>query len=206
MAGDENMHDTHETLTEEQAGRMLAEMNDVIRAGEEMRKLRAEMIKLLVGLGWTQDKIAQLTDMSQPAVSKQVTKHRADGPPPPMDIALDQQDIPWLEGRLWGLAEEISRTLHEAAHCTSSIHALARGKKRFTPQNVDALRRLIEEDLRHHRARLPTGHQDAYDRISRGLDVPSKTTRTTATTASGPAALRRTLARRIQRDRLGGDV
>jgi hypothetical protein len=168
-----------------------------------MRKLRSEMIRVLVGIGWTQDKIAQLTDMSQPAVSKQVTKYRADGTPPPMELALDQQDIPWLEGRLWGLAEEISRALDEAARCTPCVHALARGKKRFTPQNVDALRRLIEEDLRLDRARLPSGHRDAYDHISRGLDVPTKKTTTTTT---GPSALRRTLARQIQRDRLNDDA
>lgn len=55
-------------------------MNEVIRAGEEMRKLRTEMIRVLAGLGWTQDRIARLADMSQPAVSKQAAKHRPDEP------------------------------------------------------------------------------------------------------------------------------
>src|SRR5690242_20158850 len=65
-------------LTEAQVERMFADMNDVIRAGEEMRRLRAEMIRLFADLGWTQDRIARLTGMSQPAVSKQVTKHKGD--------------------------------------------------------------------------------------------------------------------------------
>lgn len=52
------------TLTEEQAERMLAGMNEVIRAGEEMRKLRSGMIKVFAGFGWTQERIAQLTEMS----------------------------------------------------------------------------------------------------------------------------------------------
>jgi hypothetical protein len=199
MAGEENAHQNPEALTEEQAERMLATMNDVIRAGEEMRKLRAEMIKLFVGFGWTQDRIAQLTDMSQPAVSKQVTKCKMGDPLPPMRLSLDQHDVPWLEGRLWGLAEEISETF-DTARCTRYVNAIARGKKRFTPQNVDELRRLLEEDLMLHQAEMPGSYQDAYDEISRGLDIPAKVT----TTAS--ASVRRTLAYQIQRDQLRGDA
>ncbi|MET8325724.1 sigma-70 family RNA polymerase sigma factor [Streptomyces sp. NPDC005181] len=200
MAGEENTHQNPETLTEEQAGRMLADMNDVIRAGEEMRKLRTEMIKLFAGFGWTQDRIAQLTGMSQPAVSKQVTKCRSCAPLPPTRLSLDQHDAPWLEGRLWGLAEEISETFYDSARCTRYVDAIARGKKRFTPQNVDELRRLVEEDLMLHQEEIPGSYRDAYDKISRGLDVPAKVT----TTAS--ASVRRALAHRIQRDRLRGDA
>lgn len=183
-----------EPLTEAQAERMFADMNDVIRAGEEMRGLRAEMIRLFADLGWTQDRIARLTGMSQPAVSKQVTKHKGDDPSPPPRLALDRHDTPWLEGRLWGLAEEISETLHDAAHCTRYVNAVARGRKHFTPQNVDELRRLVEEDLRLHRTALPDGHRHAYDEISRALDLPVPPGATTES-----ASVRRTLARQIQR-------
>lgn len=189
---------------------MLAGMNDVIRAGEEMRKLRAEMIKLFVGFGWTQDRIARLTDMSQPAVSKQVTKYRSADPAPPVDLSLDQHDVPWLEGRLWGLAEDLSETYPDTARCTRCVGALARGKKRFTPENVDELRRLVEEDLRLH-ATEPAGgraggsHRSAYDEISRGLDLPA-TPDTAQTAPTAPASVRRALAHRIQRDRLRGDA
>ncbi|MDT0549219.1 MULTISPECIES: sigma-70 family RNA polymerase sigma factor [Streptomyces] len=196
MAGEESTDRIPEALTEEQAGRMLSAMNEVIRAGEEMRKLRAEMIKVLVGFGWTQDRIARLTDMSQPAVSKQVAKYRAGDPPPPVTLSLDQRDIPWLEGRLWGLAEEISETFYDTARCTRYVNAIARGRKRFTPENVDELRRLVEEDLRTHQPELPSGYRAAYDEISRALDLPSGAT----TTAS--ASVRRALAHQIQRDRL----
>ncbi|MCX5141760.1 sigma-70 family RNA polymerase sigma factor [Streptomyces sp. NBC_00338] len=187
-------------LTEEQAGRMFAGMNDVIRAGEEMRRLRAEMIQVLTGFGWTQERIARLTDMSQPAVSKQVAKYRDAGPGPSMDVSLGQHDLPWLEGRLWGLAEDLSETYDGAARCTPCVGALARGKKRFTERTVDELRRLVEEDLRLHAAELPAGHREAYDEISRGLDVPAGT----ATAPAGSASVRRALAHRIQRDRLRG--
>ncbi|WP_406094270.1 sigma-70 family RNA polymerase sigma factor [Streptomyces sp. NBC_01013] len=197
MAAGENTRQSA-TLTEEQAERLLAGMNEVIRAGEEMRKLRTEMIKVFVGFGWTQERIARLTDMSQPAVSKQVTKYRDADSTPPMDVSLDQHDAPWLEGRLWGLAEDLSETYAETARCTRSVGALARGKKRFTPENVDELRRLVEEDLRLHAATLPAAHRSAYDEISRGLDVPSR--RDAAPT--GTASVRRALAHRIQRDRL----
>jgi hypothetical protein len=190
-----NHHVASEELTEERAARMLAGMNEVIRAGEEMRKLRAEMIQIFVGLGWTQDKIAQLTDMSQPAVSKQVTRYRSSDAPPPMELSLDQHDIPWLEGRLWGLAEEISETLDGTAHCTRYVDSLARGRRRFTPRNVDELRRHVEEDLRE--AELPGSYRRAYDQISRGLDVPSRSTAST-----GSASARRTLAYHLQRDHL----
>lgn len=196
MAGEESRHQTPETLTEAQAERIFAGMNEVIRAGEEMRRLRAEMILVLAGLGWTQERIAQLAEMSQPAVSKQMAKRMGDELRAPVEVSLDQHDVPWLEGRLWGLAEEISKTLDEAAHCTRCINALSRGKKRFTPQNVDELRRLVEEDLRRYRAELPGGHQAAYDEISRGLDLPS--TGTAATSAS----VRRSIARQIQVDLL----
>ncbi len=181
---------------------MLAGMNEVIRAGEEMRGLRTEMIKVFVGFGWTQDRIARLTDMSQPAVSKQVAKYKSDEPSPPIGLGIDQYDTPWLEGRLWGLAEEVSETLDDAAHCTRAVDALSRGRKRFTPRNVDELRRRLEEDLRRHRARLPAAHQAAYDEISRALDVPPKG----AATAAGSPSVRRALAHRIQRDRLHGDA
>jgi hypothetical protein len=200
MAGERNTRQTPEALTEEQAERMLATMNEVIRAGDEMRKLRAEMITLFAGFGWTQDKIARLTDMSQPAVSKQVAKHKKDSPQLPMGLSLDQHDTPWLEGRLWGLAEEISETFYDTARCTRYVNAVARGKKRFTPQNVDELRRLVEADLMLHQAEMPGSYRDAYDEISRGLDIPAKA----ATTAS--ASVRRTLAHRIQRDRLRGET
>jgi hypothetical protein len=50
---------------------------------------------------------------------------------------------------------------------------------------------------------MPGSYQDAYDEISRGLDIPAKVT-TTTTTAS--ASVRRTLARQIQCDQLRGDV
>jgi hypothetical protein len=210
MAGEESTYRIPEALTEEQAGRMLADMNEVIRAGEEMRKLRAEMIKLFIGFGWTQDRIARLAAMSQPAVSKQMAKYRPDDDPtPPMELSLDQYDTPWLEGRLWALAEEISETLSDTARCSRYVNAVARGKKRFTPENVDELRRLVEEDLRLHREALPGGYRDAYDRISRGLDLPAKPAATPAATtpaaATASASVRRTLAHRIQRDRLRDD-
>lgn len=204
MEGEESTRRSPEALTEEQAGRMLAGMNEVIRAGEEMRRLRAEMIKLFAGFGWTQEKIARLTDVSQPAVSKQVTKYRADGPRPPMSLSLGQRDAPWLEGRLWALAEEISETLDDTARCTRHVNAIARGRKRFTPQGVDELRRLVEEDFRLHGARLPGGHREAYDEISRGLDLPEKAPGKTP--VEGSASVRRALARQIQRDRLRGDT
>lgn len=210
MAGNEDTYEGSAALTEGQAERMLAGMNEVIRAGEEMRKLRAEMIKLFVDLGWTQDRIAELADMSQPAVSKQVTKYKtsgeykADGDRlPPMGLHLDQRDLPWLEGRLWGVAEVVSETLDDSAHCTGYVNALGRGKKRFTPQNVDELRRLLEADLREHQAQLPGGCRDAYDEISRRLDVPAKAT---ATAAAGSPSVRRALAHEIQRDRLGNSA
>ncbi|MFD9570183.1 sigma-70 family RNA polymerase sigma factor [Streptomyces sp. NPDC059982] len=201
MTGEEQTRQDPGTLTEEQARRMFADMNEVIRAGEEMRGLRTEMIGVVAGLGWTQDRIARLTGMSQPAVSKQLTRHRADEAPPPVELSLDQYDVPWLEGRLWGLAEELAEAFPGAARCAGHVDALARGRKRFTPRTVDALRRLVEEDLALHRAELPRGCREAYDRISRGLDVPPK-----AAPADGPAgsaSVRRALAHRIQRDRLG---
>jgi transcriptional regulator with XRE-family HTH domain len=180
---------------------MLAGMNEVIRAGEEMRGLRAEMIRVFVGLGWTQERIARLTGMTQPAVSKQVAKSRTeDGPrpPAPLPLGLDQYDTPWLEGRLWGLAEEIAETFGGDARCRGHLDAIARGRKRFAPREVDELRRLVEADLRSHRTALPAGHQAAYDRISRGLDLP------TGATTTAPASVRRALARQIQRDQLRG--
>ncbi|MFD7785767.1 sigma-70 family RNA polymerase sigma factor [Streptomyces nojiriensis] len=186
-------------LTEEQAARMLAGMNEVIRAGEEMRKLRAEMIKLFAGYGWTQDTIAGIAGMSQPAVSKQVAKYAIDDLAPPMGLALDQYDTPWLEGRLWALAEAVAETL-DAARCARCVDALARGRKRFTPQTVDELRRLLEDDLTLRRAELPAGFRAAYDEISRGLDVPPKAAAGTPVTVSAP--VRRTLAHQLQRDRL----
>ncbi|MFE9561790.1 sigma-70 family RNA polymerase sigma factor [Streptomyces sp. NPDC006487] len=197
MTGEEGASRIPESLTEEQAGRMLAEMNEVIRAGEEMRRLRTEMIKVFAGFGWTQDKIARLTAMSQPAVSKQVAKYREQEPLPAVGLSLDQGDAPWLEGRLWGLAEEIAEAYPDSARCARQVDAVARGKKRFTPRDVDELRRLVEEDLRLHREELPAAYREAYDAISRGLDVPSGATTDT------PASVRRTLAHRIQRDRLG---
>ncbi|MGW6026172.1 sigma-70 family RNA polymerase sigma factor [Streptomyces sp. NPDC055099] len=200
----EGLREGSGSLTEGQAERMLAGMNEVIRAGEEMRKLRAEMIKLFVDLGWTQDKIAELADMSQPAVSKQVAKRKAGDRPPPMDLHLDQRDPAWLEGRLWGLAEVVSETLGEAAHCTRHVNALGRGRKRFTPQSVDELRRLLEEDLRRHQAQLPGAHRNTYDEIARRLDVPEDVPQnvTAGATATGSASARRALAHAIQRDQL----
>ncbi|WLQ35283.1 sigma-70 family RNA polymerase sigma factor [Streptomyces castrisilvae] len=203
MAGEGGTQQDPGGLTEEQAGRMLAGMNEVIRAGEEMRGLRAEMIKVFVGLGWTQDRIARLTDMSQPAVSKQVAKHRDAGPRPPLDLSLGQGDPPWLEGRLWGVAEDIAERYAATARCGPAADALARGRRHFTPENVDALRRLVEEDLRRYGDEL-AAHRAAYDEISRALDVPSRPD----TAPAGPASVRRTLAHRLQRDRLegGGDA
>ncbi|MEV0594166.1 hypothetical protein [Nonomuraea cavernae] len=200
MAGEECAGQDSEALTEDLARRMLADMNDTIRAGEEMRKLRAEMIRLFVDLGWTQDTIARLAGMSQPAVSKQVTKHRPADPPPPR-LSLDQHDAPWLEGRLWGLAEEISERFHDTASCTRHVNAIARGRKRFTSQSVDELRRLVEGDLRRHQAKMPAGYRQAYNEISRGLDVPPKV----ITTIAASASVRRALAYQIQRDRLRGE-
>ncbi|MFF8271575.1 sigma-70 family RNA polymerase sigma factor [Streptomyces sp. NPDC016562] len=195
MAGEERAHPRSGTLTEQQAERMLADMNEVIRAGEEMRRLRSEMIRMFVGFGWTQEKIARIADMSQPAVSKQVTKYRSEDPLPAPALSLDQYDAPWLEGRLWALAEEVADAF-DGARCARSVHALARGRTRFTPRSVDELRRLLEEDLRIHRAEMPDLYRHAYDEISRGLDVPPKA----STTAAAPASVRRALAHQIQRD------
>lgn len=209
-----NTREEPEGLTEEQAERMLADMNEVIRAGEEMRQARIEMIKLFAEYGWTQDKIARLADMSQPAVSKQVAKNRT--PHPPMPLSLDQADPPWLEGRLWGLAEEICEASDDTARCTRHVIAIARGRKRFTPQNVDELRRLVESDLLDQAG--PGGrYRAAYDEIARNLDLASvsKPARTkagatkplpAATVPPGAASVRRALARQIQRDRLRSDA
>lgn len=199
----EDMHREPETLTEEQAARMLADMNDVIRAGEEMRRLRSETVRVLAGLGWTQERIARVSGMSQPAVSKQVGGSRTGEPAPPQALALDQADAPWLEGRLWALAEEIAVTCDPAA-CARQVDALARGRKHFTPQHVDELRRLVEEDLRVHRRELPESHRAAYDAISRGLDVPAAPSGGSRAPAT-PASVRRALARQIQRDRFRGE-
>ncbi|MFJ9938618.1 sigma-70 family RNA polymerase sigma factor [Streptomyces virginiae] len=188
-------------LTEDQAARMLAGMNEVIRAGEEMRRLRTEMIKLFAGFGWTQDTIARITDMSQPAVSKQITRRAADEPTPHLEPALDQPDAAWLEGRLWALAEEVAETL-DAARCARFADALARGRTRFTPESSDELRRLLEEDLRVGAAELPAAFRAAYDEISRGLDTGPKP----AAAGSAPASVRRAVARQLQRDRLRGDA
>ncbi|MET9950475.1 sigma-70 family RNA polymerase sigma factor [Streptomyces sp. NPDC006339] len=196
-------------MTEEQVERMFAGMNEVIRAGEEMRALRAEMVQVFAGLGWTQERLARLAGMSQPAVSKQVAKARAETDRA-ADLSLDQRDTSWLEGRLWGLAEDITDLLDETgaepAHCARLVHALARGRKRFTPRNVDALRRLVEEDLRAHRTELAPRHQEAYDRIARGLDELATRGEggggTGGGTAAGSAAARRALACQIQRVRL----
>ncbi|MFE0101014.1 sigma-70 family RNA polymerase sigma factor [Streptomyces sp. NPDC059009] len=225
-------------MTEEQAERMLAEMNEVIRAGEEMRRLRAEMIEMFAALGWSQEKIARIAGMSQPAVSKQMARHRtarhrtddARRAPSAPRLSLDQYDTPWLEGRLWGLAEEISEICesdsensrarhgaHGTARCARAVAALARGKKGFTPRHVDELRRLVEADLRLNRAELPGSYQAAYDQIARGLDVPPKGAAYPADDpAGGPAAdpapvpaspsARRALACRIQRDVLRADA
>ncbi len=190
-----------EALTEDEAARMLAGMNEVIRAGEEMRRLRTEMIRLFAGFGWTQDTIARITDMSQPAVSKQIARCAAGEPTPLLGLALDQPDAAWLEGRLWALAEEVSETL-DAARCTRFVGALARGRKRFTPESSDELRRLLEEDLRRGAAGLPAAFRAAYDEISRGLDVGPKP----AVAGSAPASVRRAVARQLQRDRLRGDA
>ncbi len=46
------------------------------------------------GLGRPQERIARLTGMSRPAVSKQVAKARPDGPASPPGITLDQHDTP----------------------------------------------------------------------------------------------------------------
>ncbi|WP_051782195.1 MULTISPECIES: hypothetical protein [unclassified Streptomyces] len=197
MAHRESDPGTPGTLTEEQAVRMLAGMNEVIRAGEEMRKLRAEMIKLFAGFGWTQGTIARIADMSQPAVSKQVAKYATEDPAPPMPLALDQYDTPWLEGRLWGLAEAVAESV-DSARCARRVEDLARGRWHLTPRTVDELRRLLEDDLSRHRAELPAGFRAAYDEISRGLDVPPNTPAPATTSAS----VRRTLAHQLQRDRL----
>jgi transcriptional regulator with XRE-family HTH domain len=200
--------------TEEQLAVMFTGLNEVIRAGEEMRRLRAEMIRLLAGAGWTQDRLARLAGMSQPAVSKQVTG----SPGAASDtggLALDQEDAPWLEGRLWGLAEAIAEEVAEYGESRESTgpagggtarsarltQALARGRKRFTERNVDALRRLVEEDLRTHRAALGPRHQEvreAYDRIARALDTGGAAGPYT----EGTAPARRALARQVQRMRL----
>lgn len=196
--------------TEEQLAVMFAGLNEVIRAGEEMRRLRAEMIRVLAGAGWTQDRLARLAGMSQPAVSKQVTGSH--GAADTGGLALDQEDAPWLEGRLWGLAEAIAEEVAESGESTGSAgggtarsarltQALARGRKRFTERNVDALRRLVEEDLRTHRAALGPRHQEAreaYDRIARALDTGGAAGPYT----EGTAPARRTLARQVQRMRL----
>ncbi|MEW2128177.1 sigma-70 family RNA polymerase sigma factor [Streptomyces sp. NPDC007259] len=201
MAGERKHSGSSGTaLTEEQAAHMLAGMNEVIRAGEEMRRLRTEMIKVFADLGWTQERIARLTDMSQPAVSKQVIKHRDAGPPRPMDVSLGQSDLPWLEGRLWGVAGDIAQTYAGPARCAAAVDALTRGRKRFTPENTDALRRLVEEDLRRYGDEL-AAHRAAYDEISRALDVPSRSTGT----PPGSASVRRALARHVQLDRLRGE-
>lgn len=189
-------------LTEQQVADLFAGMNEVIRAGEEMRRTRAEMIQLFAAAGWTQDRLARLAGMSQPAVSKQVSKPRTGEP---ADLSQDGDDTPWLEGRLWGLAEQVSDTLDGTAHCSRPVHALARGRKRFTPQNVDALRRLVEADLRERAAELPGAYRDAYDRIARGLDVRAGAGGTNGPdgpTEADSASARRALARQIQRVRL----
>ncbi|MGW6614628.1 sigma-70 family RNA polymerase sigma factor [Streptomyces erythrochromogenes] len=200
-------------LTEEQAARMLAGMNEVIRAGEEMRRLRTEMIKLFAGFGWTQDKIARITEMSQPAVSKQMTRFAAGDPLPRLGLALEQHDAAWLEGRLWALAEEVAEAL-DAARCAGFVGALARGRKRFTPESTDELRRLLEADLRLGAAELPAAFRAAYDEISRGLDTgprpaaadpaPDPAPDSAPDSAPAPASVRRTVARQLQRDRLRG--
>ncbi|MFE7096703.1 sigma-70 family RNA polymerase sigma factor [Streptomyces erythrochromogenes] len=203
---EDGVRDAPGALTEEQAARMLADMNEVIRAGEEMRRLRTEMIKLFAGFGWTQDKIARITEMSQPAVSKQMTRLTADDPLPRLGPALDQHDAAWLEGRLWALAEEVAEAL-DAARCARFVGALARGRKRFTPESTDELRRLLETDLRLGAAELPAAFRAAYDEISRSLDTgpkPAAGPLRKSAPASAPASVRRTVARQLQRDRLRG--
>ncbi|MGW7268827.1 sigma-70 family RNA polymerase sigma factor [Streptomyces sp. NPDC054842] len=202
MAGGETGPADPSALSEEQAEAMLAGINEIIRAGEEMRALRAELILVFAGFGWTQEKIARLTGMSQPAVSKQLTRRHTGDASPAVDLTLDQHDAPWLEGRLWALADAISESCHDTAHCTSHVQALARGRRRFTPESVDELRRLVEEDLRAGQGELPGGYRRAYDEISRRLDVPGKNTGA----VTGSASVRRALAHRIQRDWFRGDV
>ncbi|MEU5331223.1 hypothetical protein [Streptomyces parvus] len=53
MTDEEDALRTSGFLTEEQARELFADMNEVILADEEMRRLRNEMITLFAGLGWT---------------------------------------------------------------------------------------------------------------------------------------------------------
>ncbi|WP_240803571.1 sigma-70 family RNA polymerase sigma factor [Streptomyces sp. A0592] len=198
-------HEPAGALTEEQAARMLAGMNEVIRAGEEMRRLRTEMIRLFAGFGWTQEKIARITEMSQPAVSKQMTRFAAGDPPPRLGLTLDQHDPAWLQGRLWALAEEVAEAL-DAARCARFVGALAKGRKHFTPESTDELRRLLEADLSLGADELPAAFRAAYDEISRGLDTGPKPAAAGRAPDSAPASVRRTVARQLQRDRLRGDT
>ncbi|MFE0013050.1 sigma-70 family RNA polymerase sigma factor, partial [Streptomyces erythrochromogenes] len=120
-----------------------------------------------------------------------------------------QRAAAWLEARLGALAEEVAEAL-DAARCARFVGALARGRKHFTPESTDELRRLLEADLRLGAAELPAAFRAAYDEISRGLDTDPKT----AAAGSGPksdstqapASVRRTVARQLQRDRLRGEA
>ncbi|MFE6000603.1 sigma-70 family RNA polymerase sigma factor [Streptomyces sp. NPDC056454] len=159
------------------------------------------MVALFAGAGWPQEWNAQLTGMSQPALSKQVSTHGPGSPPPPAKLTLDQDDAPWPEGRPRGLGEAVSEARRHESRRTPFADALGRGRKRFTPENVDTLRRLVGEDLRVHREEVPACHRAAYDTISGGLGVPARSGATT-----GSLSVRRTLAHRILRDRLGGDI
>ncbi|WP_424216472.1 sigma-70 family RNA polymerase sigma factor (plasmid) [Streptomyces sp. BI20] len=194
----------------DRAGRVFAALNDAIRAGEEARAARAELIRGLADAGWTQEQIARLAELSQPAVSKQLLRPRPPGaapaPAPGAPLRLDHRDPAWLEGRLWAVAEDLVRLFGADAACAPRVHALARGRERLTPRSADALRRLVEEDLRRPApaGRPTTAHRAAYDEIARALDTA---TGRAAPAADGPgadgtASARRALARRAQLDAL----
>ncbi|MFD6416234.1 hypothetical protein, partial [Streptomyces sp. NPDC060194] len=206
--------DAQDDLTEAQATRLFADLNDVIRAGDDARRRRGELIHALADLGWTQDRIARLAGMSQPAVSKHLLKPRAGQPSrsqrrftdDQLVSSLDQSDVPWLHGRLWALADAVSaacrQTLGAPAHCSAFADALDRGRRRLTPRTADELRRLVEEDLRRHGGWLPEDHRSTYDTVARALDHAELNGPPTAGGHLGPPAVRRATARRIQRERL----
>lgn len=122
----------------DQLARDLADAARRVREGEAARERRAKLMRIARGAGWTQERIAEVAEVSQAAVSKILRQT-------PGEIAIEECNDPhYLLGRLLRIGDDADPGIYSPDTIASRLFD---GTRRVTPSTLAQLRRHIDRSI-----------------------------------------------------------
>jgi transcriptional regulator with XRE-family HTH domain len=162
-----------ETASAELIATALAAETSKVREGEDAKIRRAGLIRRAHHADpqtWTQAALANAAGISQPAVSKILSRT-------PGADSLDAEMAPaaYTLGRLLGLGHYIAQRLDRGSKAVDMVDKIFEGKWPITTESVEQVRRLIDRDIASYGHAVRKQVRTALTEIDENLVIPPGT-------------------------------